>query len=790
MLKNYLLIFARKINRNLLVQIANILGMSIGLAISFLILLYLINETGFDKQHKKGNRIYRLICNFHPEGSESNYTISNIEDKLIQTLRNEFPEIERTSSIYRFSSINQLRSNGLLSIEKNICFAESEILDIFTLELLKGDIKNPLPNDFDILVTESKAKSYFKNENPIGKVVTLETNNDTILLTVKGVIKDFPLNSTLRFDFIGKISNRVKHNENIYSEETYLLLNQKANYKELEKKFPVNKYIDGAVMVSSYALQPFHDIYFNSDYINSYFKRTGNKTNVCVLCIIAFVMLVVSINNYILFSTFDSKSILKDITIRKAAGATIRNLQVQQFSSSLLFSITSFVVAFLITYFLIPLWNNYFEVDLYSILYYNFLSIAGIITITLITIIFSGLYVSIYIGRLNPLQLFNSSFIKVKRSNVSQKFIIGLQVLLFVSLTSFLVFVNNQIKFAITKETGYNKENVLVIDFTNKELKNKYHEFKSELNKLPFVLEVSAMNIVIPNSNFMKIHFPRYKDPSKNVVSNLIVVDKNFFNTLSIPIGNENSERKPVTIDNSYIINKVAAKELGIPNESVFPINLPSSDGYTMIIARICGDFDIQSVNHQLTPLAIYIKESYLGYILVKLSSSKPDDAEKQVEALYTKIVSKDYPINTKYMTDYIEEAYKKDKLFLNAISLGAIVIAIITALGLFNISLLNFKSRTKEILLRKVVGAKELSILTSLAIEEIIIVICANALAIPLIIISLDQWLNNYVQHISITSNIFILTFVLSMLLMLIVSVISLKIVLSKNVITELNKT
>lgn len=790
MLKNYIISTLRKIRRNLGIHFFNIIGLSVGLSISFLIFLYLTHETGFDKQHKKRERIYRLICNYHPEGSESNYTISYIEDELVLKLKDEYPEIEKITSIYKIAGDNQISYQSNFSNENNICFADSEVLDIFTFDLLKGKKNNLLINNFDILISESKSKIYFKNENPIGKILTLKTQKDTILLTVKGVIRDFPINSTFKLDFIGKVSNTYKNYYNIVvPEETYLLLKKNTDYRELEKKLPEIKYDNGTVMVSTYTLQSLNDIYFNSNFIRAYSKKTGNKTNVYILSVIAIVILLVSINNYIIFSIFDTKSLIKEIAIRKTVGASLKNLQIQQLIASLTYITIAFFISVIITYFLIPVWNQYFEVDLYPILFNKINCVAGILIITFFTGFISGLCISFYISTLNPLLLFQSSFTSIKTRNLFQKISIAFQVLLFVSLTSFSVLVKKQVKFAINKDPGYDKENLLIIDFSNKEIKDKYHAFKNEIYNLPFIKEVSAINNVIPNSNFMKTHFPKYNERSQNIISFVIMVDENFFKTMSIPFINGNSDQKVFVDKKAYIINEVAAKELGINKDSKFPVNFLSNNGNTITIEKICRNFDIQSVNHQPSPLVIRLRESHLNYILVKLNNNKPDDVLRQIEISYNKIVSEDFKFHAMYLSENIENSYKKDKLFLNAISLGTLITIFIAALGLLNVSLLILKSKTKEILLRKVFGASELSILKLLSGEEARLVIGANIVAIPLTILVMNKWLQNYALHIDITPEVFILSLSLSVFIMFIISTISLKIVFRRNVISELNK-
>ncbi|MDX9694198.1 MAG: ABC transporter permease [Bacteroidales bacterium] len=790
MIRNYLISTLRKIHRNFGVQIINILGLAIGLAISFLIYIYLIHETGFDKQHKKRDFIFRLICNYHPEGSESNYTISNIEEDFILKLKEEYPEINKVVSLYKTIEYNQIKYKSIRNSEDCIYFSDPDILDIFTFEILKGEKSNLLVNNFDVLITESKSKIYFNNEDPIGKILTLETKNDTVLLTVKGVIKDFPINSTLKFDFLGKISSTYKnYNSNVFPEETYLMLNQNVNYREFEKKIPEIRYNDGTVMISSFSLQPFNEIYFNSDFIRSYPKKTGNKKNVYILSIIAIVILLVSMNNYIIFSISDTKALVKEIAIRKTLGASIKNLQLQQLINSLIYAIIASVIALIITYFLIPFWNLYFEVDLFPILFNNVNILLGLIFIIFFTAIISGLYNSFYISTLNPLLLLHSSFITIKTKNLFQIIIIGFQILLFVTLISFSIIIKNQIEFAINKDSGFDKENLLIIDFSDDEIKNKFHAFKNEIKTLPFIEEITATSHVIPNNNYYKVHFPKYSDPTQNVILFLLMVDENFFNTMSIPFIEKNNDFNGFSNKKAYIINEMAANELGLDVNTGLPVRFLSNKGDTIIIEKICKNFDIQSVNHQHSPLAIRLHETKLSNILIRLKNEKPDDAIIQIENLFYKTVSQDSQIHINYFKKNLENIYKKDKLFLNAISLGTLITILIAALGLFNVSLFILKSKTKEILIRKVHGATKLSIIKLLCKEQGVIIIMANILAIPITIVLINQWLQNYSQHVKITIDIFIVSSCISVIIMVVISIITLKIIFRRSIISELNK-
>lgn len=789
MIRNYIFSILRKIKRNIGVNLINILGLSIGLAVSFLIYIYLIHETGFDKQHVKGDRIFRLISNYHPEGSESNYTISYIEDSYLLKLNEEFPEVEEIISIYKINGNYRTKYSLKSNNNETIRFTSPEIVNIFTFELLKGDKENLLKNDFDVLITKSKSDQYFGNDNPIGKIITLETEMDTVLLTVKGVIKDFPVNSTIKFDILGKLSNSYNnYYKNFFPEETYLLLQQNANYKDFEGKLPKVTYDYGTKMINSFTLQPLADIYFNSDFLRSYPKKTGNKRNIYILGIIAVIILFVSINNYIIFSIFDTKHLTKEIAIRKTLGASLKNLQMQQLINSFIYTLIAVIIAILFILIIIPYWNQYFEVNLYPILYTRVNSLIGLFSIIFLSASISGIYCSIYISFLNPTHIFYPSYFSIKKKNFLQKIIIVFQIILFISLTTFSLTVKKQVEFALNKETGFDKNDLLIIDFSAKEIGEKYNVFKNEINTLPFVKKVSAISHNIPNDDFYKVHFPKFDDPSINVISYLIMVDNNFFKTMSIPFL-ESENDTAFSHKGSYIINELATQELGFNSDTKFPIKYYSNDGNSIIIEKVCKNFDFQSINHKLAPLAIRLRNSKLNYIIVKLRKNKPDDAVFQIETIYKKMVSNEFNFQANFLDRHIEKCYRDDKLFLNAIFLGTLLTLFIATLGLLNVSLLIIKTKTKEILIRKVYGANSWEIIKLFSYRELLLVLGANIAAIPITLIIINKWFQNYAYHVKVSIGIFTISFVLSIIIMVLIVTLSLKSIFRKNLFSELNK-
>lgn len=667
MILHYFVTALRKFRKNKLLQFINIAGLVLGITTFLIILLYSINETGYDNQHKNKNSIYRVLMNYHPEGSEPNYSISFIQDEVIQKLNNDYPETEYALSIYKDDNKCEIIGEHYSSEENNIIFSESEIAEIFTLPLVKGDPNNLLKEDFDALITTSKAKVFFPKSNPLGKILTYRSASDTFLIKIKGVIKDFPINSTIKSNFIIKISDQLKLNNFVYPHESYLMVKEGSNISELKKKLPIERLDFGTIMIREYTLQPFNDIYFYSDHINYNPKPHGNINNIYILLLIAVTILLVSLNNYIIFSIFDTRYILKDIAIRKTLGASTNDLRLQQIIRTAVFLIIAFFLSLILTYILLPKWNNYFQVNLYPLFFSNITFLFISLFVLLIIILICGSYINLYISRFNPLDLFHSSFISGRSKNYLQQAVVIFQLFLFVGLSSFSISVKNQLTYAIKKDHGFTKENLLCIDFSDQESGNYYNPYVEEIKKLPFIENIAGSSQPIPNSSMGKMHVPKYKNPDENVVLNHMFIDNNFFNTFRIPIANKNQIS---LLKNGYIINEYAAKLIGIPQNPKLPILLTNPVGESIQIESICNDFDIQNVKSGIIPMILKIKNKTFKYVYIRLSDKHPKGALEIIKSKYIEI-TKAEKCEPLFISDSIEEIYNADFKFLQAINLG-----------------------------------------------------------------------------------------------------------------------
>ncbi len=778
MITKYIKVSLRRIFRQKRISLINIVGLAIGFSLSFIVLIYLLNETSYDKQHLNKEHIFRLIKNYRPEASDDNYGTQIYEEHYRQ-IESEFPEIEKSSGIYKIFGELTLKNKSEKFSDFDLIFAEPDIMKIFTLPIVYGNKNDLLKNPFDVVITQSKAQKYFNKENPIGKTLNLYTKADTILLTVKGVIKDFPYNSTFNPEIICSYNASYQWKDYVALEEVYLLLSEKTNYKELEKKLPVKKVNYGTVMLTEFKLQPFNDIYFHSNFIRNYTKPKGNLLNVIILSIVGIIILIVSINNFLIFSVFDGRSILKDLTIRKIFGASMKSLSNQYFINAFVYSIFALLVSILLVYLFIPVFNQLSAVNLFKTISENIGYVFAMVLILTITVIISGSYLAIYVSSQNPIRLFRSSFATIKSKNSFQKGIVIFQMFLFTGLTEFAILVNSQINFAMEKDAGYEKSGLMYLKLDNAD---KSAVIKSEIKKLPFIESVTSVYKDIPTHNLAKMHLPKYQNSTENVVLNVLFVGKEFFKTMNIKFCNEN--RTQLSLEKGkYIVNKAAALKLNI-DPKLENIQLSGKDKQTYRIAGVCENFDIQGIQHETFPMAIIFSEKPMANLIIKLQH----DYKQTVVDKVIREIDVDLGFATFAFKDKMFDAYKSEANFLKTISIGSLIVIIISSIGLFNVIILTLKQKTKEITIRKVLGANGISINGLIFKEFVLMLITANILAVPVSFLSIKLWLQNFAYHVNINSFIFVSTAFISILIVILITFVNVQILLRKNISSTLN--
>ena len=524
MLINYIKMAIRNISSHKGYSFINISGLAIGLAASFLILLFVLNELSYDRFFPNADRIYRIVRKHKTSGR----TLINSGITLAAKLKDTFPEI---SNIARVTTGDVLikKENNFIH-EANLGRADQELFEILDLPMVNGNPKTSLIDPNSIVLTEKMANKYFGDSDPIGKIVSLRSKrgtkyDDTIHeLTVTGVLKDHPPNSHFRFDFIIPMETIKWGYENIdltkarpsYSCSNYLLLSETANPQNLEQKFP-------AFLETTYSkdysndllLQPLKDIHFNRFGVESDFADHGNPKQTYLFALIALLILLIAIINYVILSTARSITRSKEIGIRKVVGAHRSDLILQIMSESILVCLLALPISLILAGLTLPVINRLLSSHLEIFSLFDPLFIFGLIAITMVTGLVSGSYISFYLSTFRPIEILHGNNTSGKFRSRLRSILIVFQLTIFISLLISSVVIYRQVQFINDgKDLGFNKENVISIIVPDRNFSSRYLNFKKNILMNPGIQYVSASYTHPPANNMNRTIYTK-RIPSK-----------------------------------------------------------------------------------------------------------------------------------------------------------------------------------------------------------------------------------------------------------------------------------
>lgn len=764
MFKNYFQTALRFLKQNKLFAGINLFGLTIALAASFLILLYVINELSYDHCHKNRERIFRVL-NYYPDvkitAPVSPYVLGS-------TLKQKFPQIEKTIRIMPLP-LTFKTDNG--SITETAISADSEIFDIFTIPLVYGSSdRNLLEDKNSIVISRDLARKLFGIQNPVGKEILATTFDGDQLLTVKGVFENIPENSTFRAQCILNSRWSVDYiNKKFYITNaatswgrdlwiTYVSLSEKSDIKSLTKQ--INTYTSKKTSgrpASVYSFQNLSNVYLGSAEVRGS-EVQGNINSVRMLSAMAFLILVVAAINYIILSTAISTGRTKEICVRKAFGASVNKIKNQFLSESLL--LVSFVLpaALLLMWLTLPIAGNLFHTQLHIMQSNIIVYIFSYLLLVLIIGVASGFYTSSYLSRLSVVDLLNNTYNSGKRKYLFRSSLIVLQLIIFCSFMAGALIIRSQYKFAINKDLGYSNKNILLIDLGRDFM--GYSNYLNTIKSEPNVIMASGTFECLPIEGQHTFAFTMWpdQDNEKYVTIDLLAVDFNFFKTMGISIikGRDFSEEFGSDNYQNRILNETAVRQLGITD--------PVGKKYVgQIIIGVVKDFNLFSLYSNISPLSIGISDPEGLTLRQIVVHYKPGTLTSLLPVLQQewKKIAHDRPFKYKTIEGIIENLYSSEKNLNAIVSIFALLTLIIAAFGLFSLTLFLAQSRTKEAGIKKVFGSSENAIILSFLLENFILVSIAALLSMPIVIHYITQWLNKFAFKTSINWWVFVLAYI-----------------------------
>jgi len=759
MLKNYFKIAFRNLLKNKAYSVINIGGLAIGMACFLLIALYIQNELSYDHYHEKGENIYRVI---HQRNSEDADTWVWGNAPIGPALKSDFPEIVEK---VQFSG----RSDILLTYEEN-SFQESEcfyvdatVFDVFSWPLIYGDSKTALETPYSIVLTETTAKKYFGNQNPVGK--TLEgiggrANDGTY--TVTGVMADVPSNSHFSFDVLMSMGSFYQSRPEIFEWwgyvdfYTYLLVSDNFDQKGFQSKTPafLDKYLGtrDAEQYYNFYLESLHNSYLHSEAVRQP-GITGSLSNLYIFGCIGLFLLAIACINFMNLSTARSLERSKEVGVRKVIGASRKGLMYQFLGESfvlvLLASVLGLVLAFLALSWMTDFTGKEFNIE--DIL--NVPTLLLYMGMVLLTGLLSGSYPALVLSGFKPISVLKGAFKNSPSGTRVRKGLVVFQFSLSIALIASTVLVYNQLQFMMDKDLGFDQERQLILDFNwDGEVLNNLEAFKNRFKAHPDIASVSVSRTV-PSTHFPSagttVETPngemKYFEPFVFEVDEAFVPH---FNIKTIAGRTYSKEFATDTIS-SLVINAAAAKSFGYANPNDIVGKKFQQWGREGNIIGVVDDFNYISLHSEVAPLTL----RYLPvgrYFSLKIQSDNLQRTIIEIREIWIQMAPH-RPFMYKFLDTAFNEQYQADIKFRKLFMLFSLLAIGIACLGLLGLATYSAMQRTKEIGIRKVLGAKATHIVTLLSKDFIKLVVIAIFIATPFSWYAMNQWLNAYAYKIDI---------------------------------------
>ena len=770
MIKNYLKIAFRNLWSNKGFSAINIAGLAIGLSTCLLMLFYVTDELSYDKFNKKADRIYRVDGDIQFGGIH--FVLAVAPDPMGPALKKDFPQVEQYVRFRRYGGL--LVKKGKQNInEDRVIYADSTLFDVFTLPMIQGAPKTALAEPNSVVINETTAKKYFNSTDVVGKNLVV---NDTSNLKVTGVIKDIPSQSHFNFDFFVSLSSNDESRQNNWVSNnfnTYIILKKGADPKKLESQFDamVIKYVGPQVKqlmnidmetfaksgnFDTYHLTPLTAIHLHSNKTAELGVNSSIEF-VYIFSFVAILILLIACVNFMNLSTARSSNRAKEVGVRKVLGSLKKSLVAQFLTESVLVSFIALILAVGIAWLLLPYFNQLSGKELGRNVFVNPWLFPSLIALMLVVGVIAGSYPAFYLSAFNPVEVLKGKVSKGFKSSWLRSGLVVFQFFISIMLIVGTIIIYNQLKFIQSKDLGYNRNQVLIIKNTYP-LGNNAKVFKDEILKMAGV-QSATMTGFLPTSDWRSDSpiFPDATLDQKRAVSVQVwLVDENYIPTLDMKMVNgRNFSRDFKTDSLGIIINESAEKLLGFAdpvNKEVYYLN-NFNNGKDVTAYHIVGvvkDFNFSSLREQVTPLALVYREQN-GSISFRINTSNIPGLIAQIENKW-KSMAPSQPFTYSFMNDDFNNTYKSEqqtgKIFISF----AIFAIFIACLGLFGLVAYAAEQRTKEIGIRKVLGASVSRLVSMLSIDFLKLVLIAMLVAFPLSWWAMHSWLQHFAYRISIT--------------------------------------
>ncbi|HYM94568.1 MAG TPA: ABC transporter permease [Chitinophagaceae bacterium] len=776
MIKHYFKTALRNLRKNKAFSFINILGVTVGLTCCLLMVLYIRHELSYDGFQKNGDRLVRVIMEYSEGGSvmKGNFTST----KVAPAFKRNFPEVEQAVRMYEGTRVVHYQDK--LFDEKSFMYADSTFFDMFSFKLLKGNPQYALSGPNVVVLTQSAAKKYFGNDDPIGKIIKVGSTEADYQVT--GVIEDCPSNSQIKYDFLASFSSLGVTQEDTYWDAnytTYFLLKDRSSIASLQAKIPGFMKKETASTMSgsdhiTFYLELFKKIHLYSPYIG--FEPNSSITYIYIIGIVALLILAIACFTYVNLSTARSMERAKEVGIRKVSGAYKKQIFWQFIGESVILSVISLLLSLGLAALLLPSFNHLADRQLsLSSIFSPF--IIGLSLLIVLCISFAaGSYPALILSGFQPVKVLKCAFKNTGSGLWLRKTLIIFQFAISAFLIVATFIIQNQLHYIQTKDLGYDKDHIVVLPLDQK-MTGILNTIKTEFKTNPDVLSLRKANNE-PINIVSGYSMSKADQVGKGGISvNANVVDEDFIKTIGAKIiaGTDFTEQDSKDVlerteqdkkNYHYILNESAAKALGWTPEEAIGKKMFLGEQMPGILKAVVKYFNFSSFHDPIKPLVLF-NEPWGGSLLVKLSGKHLPQTLEFLEAKWKTLIPY-RPFEYRFLDDDYNKLYQSEIRLGKVLNIFATIAILLAALGLFGLSAYSIQQRTKEIGIRKVLGASVPNVITLLSKDFLSLVIVASIIAFPVAWWVMNQWLQDFVYRVSIGWWIFLIAGIIAVIISL----------------------
>ncbi|MFC1550883.1 FtsX-like permease family protein [Candidatus Neomarinimicrobiota bacterium] len=780
MIKNYIKIAFRNILKHRGYSIINISGLAIGIMAFIMIMLYVRFELSYDKNNSKAEQIYRVVTRGVLNNNEFNMAVSPAP--VGAAFVEEIPGVVSSTRVRNFG-FPVLRSNDKVLSEELWFNVDSTFFDVFDVNFLYGDPKTALNQPFTVVITKSTAERYYGTVDAIGQIMTDNSPNGFNDWTVSGVIEDPPENTHFHYDFLASLISYPQAAEdgiwvsnNFY---TYIALDKNTTPEQVEAEFPgmVLKYagpqIEQFMGVSwdqlveqgaayGFSLQPLTDIHLRSQ-LEYEVEPNGNIIYIRIFSIIALFILIIACINFMNLATARSANRAREVGIRKTLGSN-RSQIIQQFlSEAIVLSFIAFVLAIVLVQLFLPIYNTLVGLQLQLNIFTDPVVLPTLIGLVFLVGLISGSYPAFYLASFNPVKVLKGSAMSGSSKSWLRSGLVIFQFTISITLFTGTMVVYNQLSFIQNKDLGYNKDNLVIVEKTD-DISEQLEAFKNDLRQDPRIISVSNSTSLFGHGFGSTVHQIQGEPAEHALLLSIFFTDHYYADAYEIEMvdGHYFDPMRP-SDSTGVIINESAVNAMGIgdPMGRVLMRAGGGPDGEADLreVIGIMKDFHFQSMHEEIRPMAIslYDEDGYGRYTAVRITEEDIPGTLIFIEEVWKKYAV-DQAFEYVFMDDDFNQQYAAEERTKNISTVFSILALFIACLGLFGLASYTVEQRTKEIGIRKVLGASVSNIYTMLASDILKLIVISTLISWIISYMTMNRWLENFAYRIDFNHLTFLL--------------------------------